>query len=144
MFVKLQRPPPEIAIFLPTRSECSRTRTLRPRFPASIAQKRPAAPPPMTMTSHFIESFSNPKYSTDYADYADKTKRRQGQDTGAGTYYIALLLPAFPTSLVLCLCNLRNLWMVSVRASKLMAIRRSSPGRARDKSVASLFDNLQV
>src|SRR6267378_2946380 len=51
MLVKLQRPPPEIAIFLPTRSECSKTKTLRPRLPASIAQNRPAAPPPMTMTS---------------------------------------------------------------------------------------------
>src|SRR5216684_2645872 len=51
MLVKLQRPPPEIAIFLPTRSECSKTKTLRPRLPASIAQNKPAAPPPMTMTS---------------------------------------------------------------------------------------------
>src|SRR6267378_4467862 len=103
MFVKLQRPPPEIPIFLPTRSECSRTRTLRPRLPASIAQKRPAAPPPMTMTSHFIESFSNPKYSTDYADYADKTKRRQGrkqgQDKGAGTDFFVLLSLPFPNLL---------------------------------------------
>src|SRR6266545_4025569 len=51
--VKLQRPAPEIAIFLPVRSACSSTTTLRPRFPASIAQKRPAAPPPITTTSVF-------------------------------------------------------------------------------------------
>src|ERR1700674_3767200 len=50
--VKLQRPPPEMAIFFPTRSECSSTKTRRPRLPASIAQKRPAAPAPITMTSH--------------------------------------------------------------------------------------------
>src|SRR4030095_5698029 len=49
--VKLQRPPPEIAIFLPIRSACSSTVTLRPRLPASIAQKRAAAPPPITTTS---------------------------------------------------------------------------------------------
>lgn len=36
---------------MPTRSACSKTRTLRPRLPASIAQNRPAAPPPMTTTS---------------------------------------------------------------------------------------------
>src|SRR6185503_14286967 len=51
MFVKLQRPPPEMAIFLPILSECSITRTLRLRFPASIAQNNPAAPPPITITS---------------------------------------------------------------------------------------------
>jgi hypothetical protein len=49
--VKLHRPPPEIAIFFPMRSACSSTTTLRPRFPASIAQKSPAAPPPITTTS---------------------------------------------------------------------------------------------
>src|SRR5436189_6443096 len=41
-----------MAIFFPTRSACSITKTLRPRWPASIAQKRPAAPAPMTITSH--------------------------------------------------------------------------------------------
>src|SRR5947199_6664575 len=41
-----------MAIFFPTRSACSITKTLRPRLPASIAQKRPAAPAPMIMTSH--------------------------------------------------------------------------------------------
>src|SRR6266849_2292674 len=53
MLVKLQHPPPEIAIFFPTRSACSSTRTRRPRLPASIAQRRPAAPAPITITSHF-------------------------------------------------------------------------------------------
>src|SRR6266849_10923517 len=62
MLVKLQHPPPEIAIFFPTRSACSSTRTRRPRLPASIAQRRPAAPAPMTITSHFdIDTFSNQK-----------------------------------------------------------------------------------
>src|SRR4029453_2419125 len=52
MLVKLQRPPPEISIFLPARSACSSKRTRRPRLPASIAQKSPAAPAPITTTSH--------------------------------------------------------------------------------------------
>src|SRR6202050_3462851 len=49
--VKLQRPPPEIRIFLPQRSACSSTATRRPRLPASMAHIRPAAPPPRTITS---------------------------------------------------------------------------------------------
>src|SRR5215467_2163341 len=52
MLVKLQRPPPEIRIFFPGRSERSSTATRRPRFPASAAQKRPAAPAPRTITSN--------------------------------------------------------------------------------------------
>src|SRR6266568_762476 len=52
MFVKLQRPPPEIRIFLPARSARSSTATLRPRLPASAAQNRPAAPAPRTMASN--------------------------------------------------------------------------------------------
>src|ERR1700739_1366044 len=51
MLVKLQRPPPEIRIFFPTRSARSSTATRRPRLPASAAQKRPAAPAPTTTTS---------------------------------------------------------------------------------------------
>src|SRR6267378_1849065 len=51
-FVKLQRPPPEIRIFLPARSERSRTATWRPRLPASIAQRSPAAPAPRTTASN--------------------------------------------------------------------------------------------
>src|SRR5262249_48931516 len=50
-FVKLQRPPPEMRIFLPMRSACSSTATRRPRLPASMAHISPAAPPPRTMTS---------------------------------------------------------------------------------------------
>src|SRR5208283_6101591 len=53
MLVKLQRPPPEMRIFLPMRSACSRTATRRPRLPASMAHNRPAAPPPITRTSNF-------------------------------------------------------------------------------------------
>src|SRR6267143_2907291 len=51
-FVKLQRPPPEIRIFLPARSARSRTATRRPRLPASIAQRSPAAPAPSTTASN--------------------------------------------------------------------------------------------
>src|SRR5229473_2254547 len=51
MLVKLQRPPPEIRIFFPIRSACSCTATRRPRLPASIAQRSPAAPPPSTRAS---------------------------------------------------------------------------------------------
>src|ERR1700674_1007923 len=52
MLVKLQRPPPEIRIFLPIRSACSSTATRRPRLPASMAQSSPAAPPPRTKASN--------------------------------------------------------------------------------------------
>ena len=37
VLVKLQRPPPDIRIFLPTRFACSITRTRRPRWPAVSA-----------------------------------------------------------------------------------------------------------
>src|SRR5579884_3287308 len=50
--VKLQRPPPEIKIFLPMRPARSSTATRRPRLPASMAQNRPAAPPPRMTTSN--------------------------------------------------------------------------------------------
>src|SRR5471032_1460014 len=49
--VKLQRPPPEMRIFLPMRSARSSTATRRPRLPASMAHIRPAAPAPRTITS---------------------------------------------------------------------------------------------
>src|SRR6266851_7495506 len=52
MLVKLQRPPPEMRIFLPNRVACSMTPTRRPRLPASIAHIRPAAPPPRIKTSN--------------------------------------------------------------------------------------------
>src|SRR2546425_2806865 len=51
MFVKLQRPPPEIRIFLPAVSFRSSTTTDRPRLPASVAHIRPAAPVPIITTS---------------------------------------------------------------------------------------------
>src|ERR1700687_3250569 len=51
MLVKLQRPPPEMRIFLPNRVACSTTATRRPRLPASIAHISPAAPPPRIKTS---------------------------------------------------------------------------------------------
>src|SRR3546814_16522430 len=50
--VKLQRPPPDIRIFLPTRLALSITSTRRPRAPAVAAHIRPAAPPPTTITSN--------------------------------------------------------------------------------------------
>src|ERR1700730_8965200 len=50
--VKLQRPPPDIRIFLPARSARSRTATRRPRLPASMAQRSPAAPAPTTTTAN--------------------------------------------------------------------------------------------
>ena len=50
--VKLQRPPPEIRIFLPGFSARSTTATRRPRCPARPAHIRPAAPPPSTMQSY--------------------------------------------------------------------------------------------
>src|SRR5215831_16251913 len=52
MLVKLHRPPPDIRIFLPTVSLRSRTKTDRPRFPASMAHIKPAAPAPIITTSY--------------------------------------------------------------------------------------------
>src|ERR1700676_2376775 len=52
MLVKLQRPPPEIRIFLPMRSARSITAARRPRLPASIAQISPAAPAPTITVSN--------------------------------------------------------------------------------------------
>ncbi|MFL2528676.1 MAG: hypothetical protein ACJ0Q6_03160 [Candidatus Azotimanducaceae bacterium] len=49
--VKLQRPPPDIRIFLPTLFAVSSTSTRRPRLAAVKAHIRPAAPAPRTMTS---------------------------------------------------------------------------------------------
>src|ERR1035438_4853668 len=49
--VKLQRPPPEMRIFLPGLSARSRTRTRHPRRPAWMAHMRPAAPAPRMRTS---------------------------------------------------------------------------------------------
>jgi tryptophan synthase alpha chain len=54
IFVKLQRPPPEIRIFFPIFSALSMTATRRPRFPASTAHINPAAPPPSTTASNFL------------------------------------------------------------------------------------------
>ncbi len=73
--VKLQRPPPEIIILRPTCALCSKTKTLRPRFPASIAQKSPAAPAPMMMTSNFISNrISFPQNVLVVADVTDHNK----------------------------------------------------------------------
>ncbi len=41
VLVKLQRPPPEMAIFFPTGPACSIAKTLRSRLPASMTQKDP-------------------------------------------------------------------------------------------------------
>src|SRR5690606_27959322 len=51
VLVKLQRPPPDMRIFLPTLLACSTTQTRRPRRPAVKAHISPAAPPPMMATS---------------------------------------------------------------------------------------------
>jgi hypothetical protein len=51
MFVKLQRPPPEIRILRPGSGEWSMSKTRRPRWPATAAQNIPAAPAPMTIAS---------------------------------------------------------------------------------------------
>src|SRR6476661_725665 len=60
MLVKLQRPPPEMRIFFPSRSACSRTATRRPRLPASMAHISPAAPPPRIRASNvWTKGFAN-------------------------------------------------------------------------------------
>src|SRR3712207_796815 len=51
MFVKLQRPPPDMRIFLPGLFELSTSSTRRPREAAVSAHIRPAAPAPMITTS---------------------------------------------------------------------------------------------
>src|SRR3546814_3070920 len=52
VLVKLQRPPPDIRIFLPGLLACSTTSTRRPRRPAVIAHISPAAPAPITTASN--------------------------------------------------------------------------------------------
>src|SRR5207237_4843998 len=56
-FVKLQRPPPEMRIFSAIFSLWSTSSTFRPRWPAMPAQKRPAAPAPMTTASNAASAF---------------------------------------------------------------------------------------
>src|SRR5579864_670876 len=64
MLVKLQRPPPEIRIFLPMRSACSRMATRRSLLPASMAHMSPAAPAPrMRASKELIEELG--KYGLD-------------------------------------------------------------------------------
>src|SRR3546814_1030932 len=60
VLVKLQRPPPDIRIFLPTRLACSTTSTRWPRRPAVSAHISPAAPPPMTSASNVSATRSGP------------------------------------------------------------------------------------
>ena len=55
VFVKLQRPPPDIRIFFPTLFDLSMTNTLFFLEAAVIAAMRPAAPAPRTTTSYFIK-----------------------------------------------------------------------------------------
>jgi len=55
--VKLQRPPPDIKIFLPILLLLSSTSTFRPRCPAVNAHIRPEAPPPTIITSN-TEAFA--------------------------------------------------------------------------------------
>ena len=50
MLVKLQRPPPDISIFLPILFDFSSTTTWRPRLAAVNAHIKPAAPAPRTIT----------------------------------------------------------------------------------------------
>jgi hypothetical protein len=52
--VKLQRPPPEIRIFLPGASAWSSSSTRLPRWPAVEAHISPAAPAPMMMASNSV------------------------------------------------------------------------------------------
>src|SRR5690606_37164944 len=51
VLVKLQRPPPDMRIFLPGLLAWSSSSTRRPRAPASAAHIRPAAPAPTITTS---------------------------------------------------------------------------------------------
>src|SRR5688572_9358855 len=62
-FVKLHLPPPEMRIFRPIRSLCSKISVLRPRLPASMAHIRPAAPPPTIMTSCLVMWHENTEFA---------------------------------------------------------------------------------
>ena len=53
LFVTLQRPPPEIASFLPNFSPLSTNNTWAPFSPAAMAAINPEGPPPITITSYF-------------------------------------------------------------------------------------------
>ncbi len=85
--VKLQRPPPEMRIFSPGASAWSTTRTLRPRLPAVAAHIMPAAPAPITMTSHL---FIIAVHQADYAK--DSERRRIGKVGGAGVRPLAIIV----------------------------------------------------
>src|SRR3954470_11812116 len=69
MLVKLQRPPPDMRIFLPALLEWSMSSTWRPRAAAVRAHIRPAAPAPMITTS--VERTTHPQ------------AQRSGGDPGA-------------------------------------------------------------
>src|SRR3954452_22698763 len=58
VLVKLQRPPPDIRIFLPALLEWSMSSTWRPRAAAVRAHSRPAAPAPMITTSEELTTSS--------------------------------------------------------------------------------------
>src|SRR5208283_1670426 len=69
-------------IFLPRRSARSRTATRRPRFPASMAQKRPAAPAPRIMASNLRGNDkqgppAREEFHTECAGKGKRVRRRQ-------------------------------------------------------------------
>ena len=86
--VKLQRPPPEIAIFRPTRALCSSSATRRPRRPAVKAHINPAAPPPQTKVDT-----SNPLFQERWAkvrQYGIDLMRQSLQRDGLGGQFKVL------------------------------------------------------
>ena len=65
--VKLQRPPPDINIFLPGLLAWSSTNTRLPRCPAVIAHIKPAAPAPIMRTSMwFLEAIDMINHSVKF------------------------------------------------------------------------------
>src|ERR1700758_3405098 len=88
MLVKLQRPPPEMRIFLPMRSACSRTATRRPRLPASMAQKRPAAPAPRMRTSKERDRGASPEFGQDAIRYESQCRPEEVGGEGLSWWFL--------------------------------------------------------
>src|SRR4051812_25186173 len=76
MLVKLQRPPPDMRIFLPALLERSMSSTWRPRAAAVRAHIRPAAPAPMITTS--VERTTHPQAQVNFGQRERAPALRRG------------------------------------------------------------------
>src|SRR5436190_8522845 len=86
MFVKLQRPRPEMRIFSAIFSAWSSSRTRTPSWPARAAQNSPAAPAPTTTASNraaisgSVGHRDGGRRVLQVADVAQRPRRRERRD----------------------------------------------------------------